>query len=213
MNRTAEPVPLKPLAAHRPLSGDGPVRLKSATDPRWLTLALEQFDAVLIDHAHCEKKAAANALSLMQSYPEIPGLPSQMARLAREESAHLAKVLEIMEARGLRLTRDEGDPYAQALQQFVRKEQPHRRLDRLLVAAVIEARSCERLALLAHGLQDPVLARFYRELAQSEDGHQALFFRLAAAAHGESEAAERLEILLTAEAEALGRLPIRPAIH
>src|SRR6186997_384037 len=138
-------VPSKDTADRRPLSGIGPVQLRRATDPRWLPLALERFDEVLVDHAHCEKKAAANALSLLQAYPEIPGLPAQMARLAREESAHLARVLALMEERGLVLTRDAGDPYAQRLQELVRKSQPERRMDRLLVAALIEARSCERL--------------------------------------------------------------------
>lgn len=199
--------------SHRPLSGAGPVILRAQTDPRWLQLSLERFDEVLVDHAHCEKKAAANALSMLQAYPEVPGLPSQMARLAREESAHLAKVLELMEGRGLSLTKDGGDPYAQGLQELVRKTQPERRLDRLLVAAVIEARSCERLALLAGGLTDPVLKRFYGELAQSEDGHQALFFRLAASAHSETEARARLDILLDHEAQLVAKLPIRPAIH
>src|SRR5262245_59120481 len=85
--------------SRRPLSGEGPVILHAPTDPRWLPLALDRFDEVLVDHAHCEKKAAANALSLLQAYPELPGLPAQMARLAREESAHLARVLELMAAR------------------------------------------------------------------------------------------------------------------
>ena len=88
--------------------------------PRWLPLALERFDEVLVDHAHCEKKAAANALSLLQAYPDLPGLPAQMARLAREESAHLARVLDLMAARGLTLTKDAGDPYAQGLQKLIR---------------------------------------------------------------------------------------------
>src|SRR5690348_13406272 len=130
------------MRAHRPLEGGGPVVLRSRTDPAWLPLALERFDQVLVDHAHCEKKAAANALSLLQSYPELPGLPAQMARLAREESAHLARVLELLEARGLSLTKDLGDPYAQALQALVRTPAAERKVDRLLVAAVIEARSC-----------------------------------------------------------------------
>lgn len=196
----------------RPLSGEGPVILKSRTRPEWLTLALQRFDAVLVDHAHCEKKAAANALSMLQAHPEIDGLPAQMARLAREESAHLAKVLSLMEERGLKLSRDDGDPYAQRLQALMRKQQPARRLDRLLIAAIIEARSCERLALLAEGLSDPALKRFYAELAQSEDGHQSLFYRLAESAHG-AEAATRLEELLTAEAAIVAELPVRAAIH
>lgn len=202
----------KRVEEHRPVAGTGAFVLKSATDPRWLALALENFDAILIDHAHCEKKAAANALSMLQSYPEIPGLPAQMARLAREESAHLARVLQLMEERGLVLGKDSGDPYAQRLQTLVRKTQPERRLDRLLVAGVIEARSCERLALLAQGLTGP-LKRFYAELAQSEDGHQELFFRLACQAHGEAEARERAELLLAREAEIVAEIGIRPAIH
>jgi tRNA 2-(methylsulfanyl)-N6-isopentenyladenosine37 hydroxylase len=198
---------------HRPLSGRGPVVLRVPTDERWLPLALANFDQVLIDHAHCEKKAAANALSLLQSYPDLPGLPAQLARMAREESGHLSRVLALMEKRGLTLTRDSGDPYAQRLQELVRTPQLERRLDRLLVAAVIEARSCERLALLAEGLQDSELRSFYAELAQSEDGHQELFFRLASNAHGEAAARARLEAILDGEARILRELPLRAAIH
>src|SRR5438045_3553634 len=131
------------------------MKLKSATSPQWLPLAVSRFDEVLLDHAHCEKKAAANALSLLQAYPDVPGLPAQMARMAREESGHLARVLELVEARGLTLTRDHGDPYAQALNAHVRG-----RLDKLLVAAIIEARSCERLWLFADALDDLELRRF-----------------------------------------------------
>ncbi len=187
--------------------------LRRTTDPGWLTLALSRFDEVLIDHAHCEKKAAANALSMLQSYPEIPELPMQMARLAREESAHLAKVLSLMAERGLVLGRDTGDPYAQKLQAVIRTPREERRLDRLLVAAIIEARSCERLALLAEGLTDEPLRRFYRELAQSEDGHQSLFFRLAVNAHGEEVTRARLDVLLDREAEILDEIGLRAAIH
>ncbi|MBZ4400201.1 tRNA-(ms[2]io[6]A)-hydroxylase [Myxococcus faecalis] len=205
----------RPTPSRRPLSGEGPVILHSATDPRWLPLALEHFDAVLVDHAHCEKKAAANALSLLQAYPDLPGLPAQMARLAREESAHLARVLDLMEARGLTLTKDAGDPYAQGLQKLVRTPAAERRTDRLLVAAIIEARSCERLSLLAEGLTDPALARFYGELAQSEDGHQSLFFRLAVTASGGDDAPvrERMEWMLDHEARVLEDIGVRAAIH
>jgi tRNA-(ms[2]io[6]A)-hydroxylase len=188
------------------------VALRCETDPRWLPNALVHLDAVLIDHAHCEKKAAANALSLLQAYPEVPGLPAQMARLAREESGHLARVLQLLERRGLALGRDPGDPYAQALQALVRTPAAQRQLDRFLVAAIIEARSCERLALLAGALPDADLRRFYGELARSEDGHQKLFLRLAVRAHGNATR-RRLEQLLEAEAELLRRLPLRAAIH
>jgi tRNA-(ms[2]io[6]A)-hydroxylase len=186
--------------------------LRCETDPRWLRNALAHLDAVLVDHAHCEKKAAANALSLLQAYPEVPGLPAHMARLAREESGHLARVLQLLERRGLALGRDPGDPYAQALQLLVRTPAAQRQLDRFLVAAIIEARSCERLALLASGLPDADLRRFYAELARSEDGHQKLFLRLASRVHGEA-LGPRLAALLEAEAELVRRLPIRAAIH
>jgi tRNA-(ms[2]io[6]A)-hydroxylase len=187
--------------------------LRRPTDARWLPLAVEQLDALLVDHAHCEKKAAANALSLLQAYPEVPGLPAQMARLAREESAHLARVLQLLEIRQLTLSRDSGDPYAQGLKALLRTPRLERRLDRLLVAAIIEARSCERLSLLAQGLPDATLRGFYAELARSEDGHQTLFVRLAQGCHPPREVEHRLTELLEAEAELMLRLPVRAAIH
>ena len=204
--------------APSPLRGEGRgegsvIALLKATDPSWLVLALAHFDEVLIDHAHCEKKAASNALSLMQAYPEVPGLPSQMARLAREESAHLAKVLQIMEDRGLLLGRDGGDPYAQGLQKLMRNGMKERQLDRFLVAGIIEARSAERLALLAEGLTDEALKRFYTELATSEDGHQRLFLRLAQEIASQAVVHARLTELLEGEAALITVLPIRPAIH
>ncbi len=193
-------------------AGPRGVVLRVATSPAWLPGALAALDAVLVDHAHCEKKAAANALSLLQAYPEVPGLAGHMARLAREEAAHLAKVLQWLERRGLGLGRDRGDPYAQGLQALVRTGARERQLDRLLVAALIEARSCERLALLASGLPEGELQDFYAQLARSEDGHQRLFLRLAERAHG-AAAWERLDALLEEEAALLRRLPVRAAIH
>ena len=194
-------------------SQPGAITLRAETAPAWLERAVREFDAVLVDHAHCEKKAAANALSLLQSYPEVPGLPAQMARLAREEAAHLARVLQLMEARGLVLGRDPGDPYAQGLQALLRSGAKERRLDRFLVAGIIEARSCERLELLARGLTDPALQRFYAELAKSEDGHTTLFGRLALEVERPELVAARLDELLDAEAALLRRLPIRAAVH
>lgn len=189
------------------------ITLRRATDGAWLTQALARFDEVLMDHAHCEKKAAANALSILQAYPTVQGLPAQMARLAREEAAHLARVLQIMEERGLVLGVDRGDPYAQGLQKLMRNPHDERRLDRFLVAGIIECRSHERLALLAGGLEDAMLKRFYDELAKSEDGHQKLFLRLAREIAPEVMVESRLNELLDGEAELIRTLPIRPAIH
>ena len=189
------------------------VPLRRATSAQWLPLAIRRFDEVLVDHAHCEKKAAVQALSLLQAYPEVPTLPGQMARLAREESSHLAHVLKLIEERGLSLGPDRGDPYAQGLMQRLRNGQPQRRLDRLLVAAIIEARSCERFGILAEGLPDPKLRQVYQHFQQAESGHQALFLRLAVRAAGEGEALSRLFALLDAEAVILEQVGIRPAIH
>ena len=188
------------------------MQLLCPTDPAWVRLAVEQFDAVLIDHAHCEKKAAAHALSLLAAWPDVAGLPRAMARLAREEAGHLLQVLGLLEQRGLALGRDTGDPYAQGLQKLLRAPRSERLLDQLLVSALIEERSRERLQLLADHLGDPPLREFYARLAAAEAGHGNLFLRLARRASPENYDA-RLARLLSDEAALIERLPIRAAIH
>ena len=183
-----------------------------ATARAWTTQAIDHFDEVLVDHAHCEKKAAAHALSMLAAFPQVPGLPRAMARLAREEAGHLGQVLALMEKRGLTLGRDPGDPYAQGLQQAVRQPARERLLDRLLISALIEARSEERLRLLAGALPDPELRDFYARLAASEAGHFKLFLRLARNST-DVEFQPRLEALLREEARLVRELPVRPAIH
>lgn len=177
-----------------------------------MRLAVSRFDEVLVDHAHCEKKAAAQALSMLAAFPDVPGLPRAMARLAREEAGHLHQVLGLMEKRGLALGRDTGDPYAQALQQAVRQPARERLLDRLLVSALIETRSEERLRLLAEGLLEPDLREFYARLAGAEKGHGELFLRLASRTAPDDVAA-RLDALLEHEAHLVCTLPLRAAIH
>jgi len=180
------------------------------TPAAWVELAVKRFDEVLVDHAHCEKKAAAHALSMLAAFPREPGLPRAMARLAREEAGHLAQVLALLEKRGLSLGRDPGDPYAQGLQALVRQPARERLLDRLLVSALIETRSEERLRLLAEGLGEPELRHFYARLASAEKGHGELFLRLARRCEGFEE---RLRELQRAEARLVRELPLRPAIH
>jgi tRNA-(ms[2]io[6]A)-hydroxylase len=136
-----------------------------------------------------------------------------MARLAREECAHLAKVLAIMDKRGLVLGRDGGDAYAQALVGLLRHGSDERRLDRFLVAAIIEARSEERLSMLAQKLEDPALKKLYAELAKSEVGHQKLFLKLAGGQAPERKVEQRLDELLASEAAIVKRLPLRAAVH
>src|SRR3954471_22378188 len=178
-----------------------------ATARAWVTQAVERFDEVLVDHAHCEKKAAAHALSMLVAFPNVPGLPRAMARLAREESGHLGQVLSLMEKRGLSLGRDPGDPYAQGLQVLVRQPARERLLDRLLVSALIETRSEERLRLLAEGLPEPELRDFYARLADAERGHGELFLRLARRSLP-SEVDARLDALLEREAHLVRTLPL-----
>lgn len=186
--------------------------LRSRTDPRWIEIALRDLDATLADHAHCEKKAAASAIKLVGDHPERPGLVRSMARLAQEELHHFLAVLAELARRGATLPPDRGDPYAQELFRLVRGG-PHRLLDRLLVGALIEARSCERLALLGEALPPGALRDLYVRLAQSEAGHERLFVELAAEHGGVTDARERLAALASAEAQIVAGLPLLPRIH
>lgn len=188
------------------------LHLRCETPSAWLEHALENLDDVLIDHAHCEKKAAATALSLLTSYPDTPRLAGPMAALAEEEAGHLKRVVDVLHSRGLTLGRDPGDLYAQKLMSQVRGGDV-RLLDRLLVGAIIEARSCERLKLLADNVKDPVLQALYRELFAAEAGHFGLFFDIARDLFGEDEARSRLSELLDYEAELIRTLPIRAVVH
>jgi tRNA-(ms[2]io[6]A)-hydroxylase len=186
--------------------------LRSATDPRWPSIALTDLDRTLGDHAHCEKKAAATALKLIADHTDRPALVRPLARLAQEEQQHLMAVLVELSRRGAPLPADEGDPYAQALLKLVRPGRD-RLLDRLLVSALIEARSCERLALLGDALPPGRLRELYRRLAQSEAGHERLFVELAAAEAGATEASTRLAALADEEAQVVSGLPLLPRIH
>ncbi|MFL5311713.1 MAG: tRNA isopentenyl-2-thiomethyl-A-37 hydroxylase MiaE [Myxococcales bacterium] len=188
------------------------MELLTKTSPAWVRLAVERFDEVLVDHAHCEKKAAANALSMLAAFPDVPGLARAMARLAREEAGHLAQVLQLLERRGLRLGRDPGDPYAQALQEQVRHPRADRLLDRLLIAALIELRSQERLMLLSEHLGEADLREFYARLAAAEAGHGELFWKLALRAAPE-QAPRRGAELAAVEARLVDELPLHAAIH
>ena len=182
------------------------------TDPRWVEVALSDLDAVHRDHLHCERKAAQSALSLVRSYPERVEVVAAVARLAHEETAHVVQVSQLLARRGTPPTWDLGDDYAAALREQVRKQEPDRLLDRLLVFALIEARSAERLALLAAALPDGATADLYRGLATAELRHRDTFLDLAAGVAPETWRA-RAEILAAAEAAIVARLPLRPRIH
>ena len=185
--------------------------LRSTTDPRWLPVALADLGATLADHAHCEKKAAASALKLVADHADRKGLVHSLAKLAQEELSHFLAVLAEMSRLGVALPSDEGDPYAQALLRRVRGGEG-RLLDRLLVAALIEARSCERLGLLAGAVEEPRLRELYARLAESEAGHQRLFVGLARC-HGAGDVDARLAQLAEEEARIVSGLPRLPRIH
>lgn len=187
--------------------------LRCQTPPAWTSLALAHFDLVLCDHAHCEKKAAASALSFISQYGSHANLVRRCCGLAQEELRHFKAVHKIIVARGLTLGRDKGDPYVQKLLTHMRSGSIERLIDRLLVSSLVEARSCERLALLGDHLQDSELRRFYQGLAQAEAGHHRLFVKLAEDFGTKSEIMARLDVLASIEAQIVTRLPLAPRIH
>lgn len=150
-----------------------------ATGPRWLEVALADLDAVHADHLHCERKAAQSALSLIRSYPQHADLVTAMARLAHDETRHVVQVAALIQRREQPASYDFGDDYAAALRGAIRKKEPERLLDRLLVFAVIEGRSAERLGLLAEALEDEKSRALYASLAEAEVRHRDVFLALA----------------------------------
>lgn len=182
------------------------------TDPRWVDVALSDLDAVHRDHLHCERKAAQSALSLMRSYPERGDLVVAVARLAHEETAHVVQVTQLLGKKGKDATMDFGDEYAAALRDLVRRGEPDRLLDRLLVFALIEARSAERLALLADAIPDEATATLYAGLASAEVRHRDTFLELAAGVAPDTWR-DRLAVLARAEADIIAAMPIRARIH
>jgi tRNA-(ms[2]io[6]A)-hydroxylase len=157
--------------------------LPCRTPAAWIDNALANQDLMLIDHAHCEKKAASTALSLMYRYVDNTDLLNKMSRLAREELRHFEQVLAIMKKRGVEYGHLTPARYAAGLRDLVRKEDPGRLVDVLIVGAIIEARSCERFAALAPHLDDK-LADFYNSLLKSEARHYQDYLKLAEQANG-----------------------------
>jgi tRNA 2-(methylsulfanyl)-N6-isopentenyladenosine37 hydroxylase len=153
--------------------------LQHPTRPEWLQQALSNLDEVLLDHAHCERKAAGVALNLMFRYPSHEGLNRVLSAIAREELEHFQQVHRLLEARGAALRPLAAPPYGAGLRAEIRKTEPDRLLDSLLVAALIEARSHERLGLLAAHCPEATLAAFYRGLMASEARHYGAYWLLA----------------------------------
>jgi tRNA-(ms[2]io[6]A)-hydroxylase len=187
--------------------------LKVPSQQSWIDAAGADLDRVLLDHAHCEKKAAVNAMSLVSRYPGRDTLVREMIALAKEEMEHFGMVYEIIRARGGELERDPGDPYVQALHREARQNEPGRMLDLLLIAALVEARSCERFSMLSQHIPDPELQTFYHSLLASEAGHYRTFYDIACEYYPEPEVRERLEGLAEREAEIVLSLASMPTMH
>jgi tRNA 2-(methylsulfanyl)-N6-isopentenyladenosine37 hydroxylase len=192
---------------------DLPLLPVSATDPRWIAIALADLDAVLCDHLHCERKAAQSALSMVRAYPDRAELVAAVARLAHEETSHVVQVSQLLARRGVEPRFDLGDDYVRLLRTGARRQDPGRLIDHLLVFALIEARSAERLALLGEAIADPETALLYRGLASAELRHRDTFVRLALDAGPPAEVAARLRELAARESEIVASLPLRPRIH
>jgi tRNA 2-(methylsulfanyl)-N6-isopentenyladenosine37 hydroxylase len=187
--------------------------LASETGRGWLERALANLDEILLDHAHCEKKAASTAVSLLFRYPEHGFLLDPLAALAREELSHFREVLSHMTSRGLVLSRQVPSPYAADLLRAVRTDEPERAVDTLLCLSLIEARSCERMRLLAGALDDPSLRGLYQGLLASEARHHQSYVDLATMLAPIADVRDRLRELARHEALVLARAPALARFH
>lgn len=175
--------------------------------------AIANLDEVLLDHSHCERKAASTALNLMFRYSGREKLVRQLTAIAREELEHFEQVNQWLERRGIPLAPLNAPPYASGLKAHVRRSEPYRLLDSLLVSALIEARSHERLALLGEHCPDPELAKFYRALVASEARHYGVYWTLADTYCDRAELQDRLAKLAVVESELLATLHPEPRVH
>jgi tRNA-(ms[2]io[6]A)-hydroxylase len=189
--------------------------LRFKTPPEWLEVVFADFDAFLLDHAACERKAAATGMSFVVRYPDKSELIEPMIEFAREELEHFQIMYRIVHARGLILADDYKDPYVNALRARVRNGGLEMLLDKLLVAGIVEARGCERLFMVAEALKErnSQLAEPYLALARAEARHHGLFFRLARAYFDDEQIDDRAATLLDYEADLVRRLPHRAAVH
>ena len=189
--------------------------LKLPTDPRWVNIVEKNIDEILTDHAYCEQKAASTAVSLIVSFPEYTDLVKEMIALTREEMGHFKMVHDRIIARGKVLGRDRKDEYVVALLKFFPKggSRTTQLVHRLLYAALIEARSCERFRLLSEELEDQDLADFYHKLMVSEAGHYTMFLKFARQYGEREEVDQKWEELLVFEAEIMKNLGNKETIH
>jgi tRNA-(ms[2]io[6]A)-hydroxylase len=185
--------------------------LQLPTDPRWVHLTNISLEAILTDHAWCEQKAASSCISLIQRYSGKQRLVEDLSPIVTEEWGHFRLVLAELQKRGLQLGRQRKDQYVNKLMEFEKKgaSEDERFLDRLLIFALIEARSCERFKRLSEGLEDPYLRQFYRRFMESEAGHYHLFIELAEFYIDKEIVRRRWKEWLDYEAQIMNSLEVR----
>ena len=177
------------------------LNLQASTPPHWFAKVSANLEELLLDHAHCEKKAAGVAMNLLFSYVDVPDLARELPEIVREELDHFEQVFDKIKARGYPWRKLKPSRYGERLYQLIRKEEPGKGIDRMIVAGLIEARSCERFGILRVHLQDRELAEFFGSLYESEARHHGTYLRLACHLAPREEVRERLEKLAQQEAE------------
>ncbi len=189
------------------------LHLHSISPDRWLAQVNSHLNDILIDHAHCEQKAASAAMDLMFDYVENQELCREMTEIVNEELEHFHMVLEILNSRSIRFHKLKPGPYGRRLKALVRRQEPHRAIDRLSIAGLIEARSCERFMLLRDHIDDSDLSTFYGDLCESEARHHATYIRLAQSYGDAEDVRLRLEELAASEASIIADGFDQPRMH
>ena len=202
-----------PLVLHMELSQDTKniLGLRLPTDPRWVNLAERSLEDILTDHAYCEQKAATSCISIIQRYSDKEKIVEELSPIVTEEWGHFRLVLAELQKRNLKLGKQRRDEYVNELLKFEVKggSEEDRMLDKLLVCALIEARSCERFKRLSEGLGDEYLGNFYRRFMESEAGHYTLFIELAETYIDKAKVRDRWKEWLVYEAQIMRRLTPR----
>jgi tRNA-(ms[2]io[6]A)-hydroxylase len=189
------------------------LQLQTRTPEAWVDVVFADFDAFLIDHALCERKASAMGMSLIAKYPDRTAIIEPLIAFAREELEHFHIMYKVLAERGLPLPPDTKDAYVGGLRKLMLSDVSALFLDRLLVSAVVEARGCERLQLVTEALPAGPLKNTYLDLTRAEARHHALFFRLAERYFPVERVRERAKALFDAEAALIESLPLRAAVH
>ncbi len=189
--------------------------LKLATDPRWVTIVESNIEEILTDHAWCEQKAASNAIYIIINNSEKEDLVHEMTAIAIEEMEHFKMVIDIIKERGLTLGRERKDDYVSDLMKFCRKDGSRNDslIERLLFAAMIEARSCERFRVLSQNITDPELSKFYHDLMVSEAGHYTTFLKFAKKYTEKIDVDKRWKEWLEYEASIIAKYGKKETVH